>query len=456
MKLNLRLIVPGPGRSPDSRTILLTDDDGLPAAAAEGDEDEAAVVGVAAFLREAWGLPVPVLETHPRWEAAAKGEPIPTLVTTEPAPEDWVAPAGLAFRAIPDEPGDLPEALGPRAAELLQELRTASEPPALRPRWARRGWHARASAWMVAAAAGAGRPLSGEPRPFYLRGISALLRAPTDGPDLFLKAVFPHFHAEPALTALLAERAPRHLPPVVAIEPDEGWLLVEDVGARLIGEEPESDRPAALELGARTIVEIQSDIARRPDDIAQLLAAGAPHRPLAQVADAFAAAVGPAGVAFEAAPLDAARRDQAMAAVRAAVPRVDALGLHETVVHGDFHSGNAVLVDDRVVIIDWSDAAIANPAIDLVTWISWSKDRTAEIDAAVTAWVDAWSTVVDRERLVDAIDDILIAGAAYQVISYDGIVRNLEPNTRYTMAGGAEHFLEAIEQRRPGAAGQTS
>ena len=42
-------------------------------------------------------------------------------------------------------------------------------------------------------------------------------------------------------------------------------------------------------------------------------------------------------------------------------------------------------------------------------------------------------------------DAILIVGAAYQVISYDGIVRGLEPATRYTMAGGALRFLEQLE-----------
>ena len=62
-------------------------------------------------------------------------------------------------------------------------------------------------------------------------------------------------------------------------------------------------------------------------------------------------------------------------AVAAAVARVEALGLPESVVHGDFHSGNAAFVDGRIVIIDWSDAAIGNPAIDLVTWLVVERRR---------------------------------------------------------------------------------
>jgi len=36
-------------------------------------------------------------------------------------------------------------------------------------------------------------------------------------------------------------------------------------------------------------------------------------------------------------------------------------------------------------------------------------------------------------------------GAAYQIVSYDGIRRNLEPATRYTMTGGGDHFLTTLE-----------
>ena len=106
---------------------------------------------------------------------------------------------------------------------------------------------------MKVAAADAGRPLKGEPRPFFLRGISALLRAPTDGPDLFLKAVFPPFHAEPVLTHLLADRYPRSVPTVIAIEPDEGWLIVEDIGSSWVGDAPDcgaSDSPRPRRRGA--------------------------------------------------------------------------------------------------------------------------------------------------------------------------------------------------------------
>ena len=452
MELDLRFIVPGPS----ARTVLLDAAGGLPAAVVEGDDAVAAIVPVDAFLRGEWGFGAAVLETHPKWRDVADGDPIPTLVTTAPAAADWAPPGGLAFGPLPADGGAVHPAIRPRADELLDELRAGSPPPGLRPRWARIGWFDRASAWMRTAAAAAGSPLTGEPRPFYLRGISALLRAPTAGPDLFLKAVFPPFHAEPVLTTRLAERFPTTIPRVVAIEPDEGWLLVEDIGRNWIGDLPEADRPAGLRRGAETLVGIQRAAAGEAAMLAAMVAAGAPHRPLSTLAAEVEAATGPAGVAI-AGGLEPERARRVVAAVRDAAAAVDALGIPESVVHGDFHSGNAGLVDDRVVIIDWSDAAIASPAVDLVTWIAWSEDRPAEAEAATGAWIGAWHGLVDGDALRVRIDDILIVGAAYQIVSYDGIRRALEPATQYTMIGGGTQFLKHLERildRREGLAGE--
>jgi len=235
------------------------------------------------------------------------------------------------------------------------------------------------------------------------------------------------------------------VPRVLAIEPDEGWLIVEDVGSAWIGDEPDAERPAGLRRGAEALVAIQQTAAADRPMLDRMLAAGAPHRPLAALVDDLDAAIGPDGLAIEGglAP-DRARR--VLAAVAASVAAAESLGIPESVVHGDFHSGNAAIVGDRVVIIDWSDAAIASPAIDLVTWLVWSEDRPAEIEAATDAWVTAWAAGVDGAALRAHVDDLVIVGAAYQIVSYDGIRRALELATRYTMTGGGAQYLKVLER----------
>jgi hypothetical protein len=439
VQLDLRFIVPGPAGG----TILLADDGTLPAGRVEGDEDEAAVVAVSAYLRDVLAFRAPVLETHPRWPDVPKGDPIPTLVLTEPAPTGWRPAVGLGFGPIPLVLDGLPAGLAPRAGMLLDELRTGAEPPLLRPRWARRGWQARATGWMIAAAAAARRPLLAEPAPFFLRGISALLRGETAAGGVFMKAVFPPFHAEPAITELLASRFPGMLPLVLATEPDEGWLLVEDVAAPWIGELPETERAEGLRIGARALVAIQQAMTPEIDEVA---AVGAPRRPLQGVPAALESALGPDGVAMAQPDVSVDRRDRAVAATKEAVSSLEQLGFPETIVHGDFHAGNAALVDgSRSVIIDWSDAAIGNPAIDLVTWLAWSRDYPAQQRAATDAWVDAWAGWIGEADIRAHLADILVAGSAYQIVSYDGIMRALEPATRYTIADGAIHFFERLE-----------
>ena len=440
MKLDVRLIIPGPvaGR------VLIDGLGRLPAAAVDGDTDEATVVTATAFLRDRFALFAPILETHPRWEGVPDGESIPTLVMTEPATADWTPPGGFTFGAIPASLDGVPPPLLPRAIELVDELRTGASPPALRPRWARPGWNARAVAWMTRALEDAGVPLLEEPQPFGHRGISALLRGRTAAGDVFLKAVFPPFHSEPVVSRLLAERFPASVPRVLAVEPDEGWLVVADVAAPWVGDLPAGQQVAGLVAGVASIVRIERALV---DDLAVFVDAGCPVRPIANMAQELDAALGVAGVAHVEAPVSDERRARATAATGAAVERVTSLGFPTTLVHGDFHAGNVAFADGRAVIIDWSDAAIGIPTIDLVTWLAWSRDAPDRQQLAIDAWIDAWAGPTDPAAVRAAIDDILIVGAAYQVVSYDGIVRALEPATRYSMSDGARHYLARLEER---------
>ena len=139
-----------------------------------------------------------------------------------------------------------PSRSGPGPPSCSTSSGSGTPPPDLRPRWARPGWHRRASDWMHAAAADAGRPLTASRGPSSCAGSPPCSWRPTAEADIFLKAVFPIFHAEPVITNLLADRLPATCPRVVAVEQDEGWLLVEDIGSRWIGSLPEAERPAAL------------------------------------------------------------------------------------------------------------------------------------------------------------------------------------------------------------------
>jgi Phosphotransferase enzyme family len=241
---------------------------------------------------------------------------------------------------------------------------------------------------------------------------------------------------------LLAQLAPPSMPVVLAIEAEEGWLLVEDVGATLVGELPADQRGDALAAGAQAISELQRSVA---GDLDAFAAAGCPRRSLADMPGQLGAVLGPDGVAIADPQISTERRERAVELTRSAVERVTGLGFPTSVVHGDFHPGNAFLVGERIVIIDWSDAAIGNPLVDLVTWLSWSRDEPDQQGVATDAWIDSWAGSTDPVAVREAIGDILRVGAAYQVISYDAILRGLEPATRYTLADGAAEYFNRLE-----------
>jgi len=96
--------------------------------------------------------------------------------------------------------------------------------------WAQPGWRARAEAWIGQQLGPLGREAAGDVAEVKLRPWSAVLRAPTSGGDVYFKANLPALANEPELTRLLHRIDPGHVLPVLAEEPDEGWMLQADGG----------------------------------------------------------------------------------------------------------------------------------------------------------------------------------------------------------------------------------
>ncbi len=427
----IHLLVPDATR----RRVLVDARGALPAFEIALADGRTTVQAALAAVREQFGLRQPLLEIHFDYAHDDATGPVPVLTVLEPA-DGTAAPAGFAWQAIQAGDPATVEGLRPRLTELLAEWRTDAQPPSLRPRWARPGWYARASRWFADRLAEAGRPPAGPIDQVRHWGISALLRAATPVGAAWLKAVFPPFQHEPAVTALLAATFPGRVPTVLATEPDEGWLVLDDLGPATVDDDPAS--PGWLEA-PRELVAIQRAMASRT---AELIALGCPHRPLAALPAAVEAIVTEdpplAGMT-----LDAAGARAVVARTRRAVEALAGLGLPETLIHGDFHAGNVASGGSRFVIFDWSDAAVGSPLMDVVTWLDRVRDPDRR-SASWDAWVQAWSGEVPVDRLRAALPDVLAAGAAYQAVSYAGIVRNIEPLRRWENADGLEDYLREI------------
>ncbi len=328
-------------------------------------------------------------------------------------------------------------------ARWLDEVRSG-DVDRRRQRWERPGAEERAIAWMTDRLAAAGTPVLSRPWIQTAWAISALVRADTTGGRAWMKACAWVFADEPAITAALDEAVPGAVPGVVAIDRDEGWLLMRDAGGSPVGDGPVETWAAGLTaLGA---------IQRRLGPV--LDGVGLEDRGPATLAVALPElAAGPWAAGF---PHDL------RASFVAALPRlVDAcLRLAElppapALVHGDFHPWNVVKTGTAVVAIDWSDTAVGHPFLDLPTYLGRTPDPAAR-RAMLDTYLDGWTDGAPRDVLEEAALAALVVGSLHQVESYRRIAESLEPGAGWGLEGGVaswtrralawlEHGLEATD-----------
>lgn len=410
----------------------------LPSIAPALERGDTIVTAVQRILRDSWGLEAVVLETH--LPPPPDGAGYVALAVLEPPPTGWTAPAGLSWA---DAVGEPPERIAPRVRTWLGEWAEANEPPALRPRWSRPGWLSRATSWTHAALADHGLRADGPMEMRRLWAISALLRAPHDGGHAaWFKAVFPHFHHEPAVTALLERSVPGLVPPVLATDVDEGWLLLEEAGEPLPGvEDGGTDEVVLAAIGQ--LVDGQEATRERLDEFAAL---GCPRRPLSGLADQLTDAMNEA-VALGGEEVAPDRLREVAAFVSAQAAWLDGLGMGDVLVHGDFHVGNLLVGTGGTRIIDWSDAAISHPVVDIGPWLG---EVRPELRSA--GW-DAWSAALARfgpaEELRHRKGEAYAVACAYQVVSYAGILRGIEPANRYQLRDGFVGYWKALDASVP-------
>ncbi|MDO5633520.1 MAG: hypothetical protein Q4G34_01415 [Micrococcus sp.] len=178
---------------------------------------------------------------------------------------------------------------------------------------------------------------------------------------------------EVGLRAILEARCPEHVLPLLAADPETGWMVTEDQGPVLAARARE-DGPHHYVALARALAEVQRSVT--DDDVAALVAAGvAVFDPLDAVARLDEQLAPFAGLEREhrahCSSEDRAAALEAMAGVvqdwrrlHASAPTGLLPGL--SVDHNDLHGGNAFVdVSGAVRITDWGDAVVAPPFASL-------------------------------------------------------------------------------------------
>lgn len=237
----------------------------------------------------------------------------------------------------------------------------------------------------------------------------AVFAVETDQGRCYLKTCSgPSVH-EPALSAALAAWFPRDVPAVLAVDPAQGWLLLDDAGPTLREHIRAGDDGARSVEMVRRFAALQRGAAARVDD---LLALGVPDRRLPRLPELFTALLEDRaalhigredGVSEE----DYARLQACGPVLRELCDRLAALGLPDTIQHDDFHSGNVAVRGDDYRLFDWGESFVGPPfgslliALRDAKWVLGYDD--ALLDAMHAAYLGVWGDLAPIERLDEAV-----------------------------------------------------
>jgi Phosphotransferase enzyme family len=255
------------------------------------------------------------------------------------------------------------------------------------PGWTNPAWLAEAIAWIEAQ----GIELTGPVEQAHVRPWSTVLRLPSTDGVLWFKANHPSLAHEAGVVSIIARRRPDLVPELVAADLESGWMLMSDGGERLREViERERDLTRWLEL-LPLYAELQIELAGDAD---ALVAAGAPDRRLAVLADA----VGVLGLTPEQSTL-----------VQEWCERLAVYRIAETIQHDDFHDGQIFVRDGRYLFFDWGDACVSHPFLTLSVTLEgvlrWGLDDiedSVEIAPFRDAYLEPFERYASRAELVEA------------------------------------------------------
>ncbi|MCI0398041.1 MAG: aminoglycoside phosphotransferase family protein [Chloroflexi bacterium] len=321
----------------------------------------------------------------------------------------------------------------------LREVASGDTPPG-RPPWARPGWYAQATAWIVATLNQQGYTLAGPAQVVRNWSISCVMRAPTNQGDFYFKtsANLPLFVNEAAVTSGLAGLFPEAIPQPLAVDRERNWMLLPDFG-----------RPLREQGRAETVEEMLCRFGRlqiaSAVHVEELLALGCLDRRL----EWLASQVEP----LLAHPETRTVLDEAeMVRLAALAPRLQEMigqltgyRLPCTLIHGDLHAGNVAGDGRAMLFFDWTDAAVAHPFVDMLE-IFYEKDPAQQARLR-ESYLSLWTPYEPAERLQEVWRLVEVLAPLYHATSYLYIVANIEPAARRELVGGLRHWLHELLNR---------
>ena len=316
-------------------------------------------------------------------------------------------------------------------------------------------WREAFGAWVSATLEAHGIAPAGGMTIHQERPWSTVLKIPTGAGLLYGKVTAPMLAFEPALTATLARWWPDYLPAVLAIQPDDRWMLQWDAGVpmrSLLQADHDLDHWKRV---LPVYAELQQAMAPRT---AELLELGLFDRRLGLLPDLVQAILDdlpmlhidePDGLAQD-------EHDQlvaALARIRQLADDLAEVGLPETLHHDDFHDANIYVREGRYTFADWGESAVAHPFFTLTVTLrsaAFTLDLTPdsrEIAQLRDAYLEPWTRIVPRRQLDKAVGLADRLGRLNRALTWHHVLGQLPEAERAqhadAVAGWLQEFLIA-------------
>ncbi|MBP2350218.1 hypothetical protein JOF29_001301 [Kribbella aluminosa] len=277
-------------------------------------------------------------------------------------------------------------------------------------------------------------------------GLSNVLRIPTTDGDVYFKALsqastepgaLPFLFAhEPRFLQLASTDRPGEVPAPIAIDEQRAWMLLPGLGTPLAQETDVSLWIDAVRNHAR----LQRSYAAEPE---RLLEYSCADRRLAVLDTELDRLLEPNKLTRRLDPAALATLPDRAKQLREAITELAAIGVPETLLHGDLHPRNLAVRDRKVLAFDWTDAALAHPFLDLVTFVEKRSPLSADQrvrDAYLAEW-EEYAAPAELRRAVELAEEL---GTLYQTITYLHLVDHLTGPSQATILRGGDFWMKHL------------
>lgn len=307
--------------------------------------------------------------------------------------------------------------------------------------------------WLHAQMTQAGYKQSGTVTAVQQGSCSSVYRVPTTAVDLYFKVNHPHLRHEPILTQRLWQWG-MPVPAVVAIDADNGYLLMEDGGQLMRPLVKQENSAARWMTAVSQYAQMQIDLI---DKQAELLAIGVPDRRLAQLPTLYQSLLDDEkvlqiGQKDGLSHAEADRFEDLLPRFTDLCQQLDAFGIPETLHHDDLHDNNIFVRDGRFIFADWGEANIAHPFFSLLivlriaAYVLELEEDDPNLQQIITSYLTPWHPFGSPTELRHAFDLAQQIAPLNRALTWRTLLTTMTPTERLEEAeavpGWIGEFLE--------------